>query len=90
MGDGIDLSKHQIYISYITSDSTGKSFSGDSGLKSSDAFKIRIPKASPDKPYLDPESYAAAENKGKYWTIQEDDIVVLSACKQDISKPSDP
>ena len=24
VGDGIDLSKHQIYISYITSDSTGK------------------------------------------------------------------
>lgn len=32
VGDGIDLSKHQIYISYITSDSTGKSFSGDSNL----------------------------------------------------------
>lgn len=32
VGDGIDLSKHKIYISYITSDSTGKSFSGDAGL----------------------------------------------------------
>lgn len=32
VGDGIDLSKHQIYISYITSDSTGKSFTGDSNL----------------------------------------------------------
>lgn len=32
VGDGIDLSKHQIYISYITSDSTGKTFSGDAGL----------------------------------------------------------
>ena len=32
VGDGIDLSKHHIYISYITSDSTGKSFSGDSNL----------------------------------------------------------
>ena len=32
VGDGIDLSKHQIYISYITSDSTGKSFSGDASL----------------------------------------------------------
>lgn len=32
VGDNIDLSKHQIYISYITSDSTGKSFSGDSNL----------------------------------------------------------
>ena len=32
VGNGIDLSKHQIYISYITSDSTGKSFSGDSNL----------------------------------------------------------
>lgn len=32
VGDGIDMSKHQIYISYITSDSTGKSFSGDAGL----------------------------------------------------------
>ena len=32
VGDDIDLSKHQIYISYITSDSTGKSFSGDSNL----------------------------------------------------------
>ena len=32
VGDGIDLSKHQIYISYITSDGTGKTFSGDAGL----------------------------------------------------------
>ena len=32
VGDGIDLSKHQIYISYITSDSIGKTFSGDAGL----------------------------------------------------------
>ena len=32
VGDGIDLSKHQIYISYITSDSAGKTFSGNAGL----------------------------------------------------------
>ena len=61
----------------------------DSGLKSSDAFKIRIPKKSPSKRYLDPESYAKVKNKEKYWTIQEDDIVVFGACNLDISKPSD-
>ena len=32
VGDGIDLSKHQIYISYITSDNAGKTFSGNAGL----------------------------------------------------------
>lgn len=32
VGDGIELSKHQIYISYITSDSAGKTFSGNAGL----------------------------------------------------------
>lgn len=80
---------HRTVIKNVWRHADNKVAQTDSGLKSSDAFKIRIPKASPDKPYLDPESYAAVENKDKYWTIQEDDIVVLSACKQDISKPSD-
>lgn len=40
VGDNIDLSKHQIYISYITSDSTGKTFSGDAGLYLCEDVKV--------------------------------------------------
>ena len=61
----------------------------DSGLKSNDICKIRIPKNSPEKEYLDPEGYAAASNKKKYWTIQEDDIVVKGECPYGITKPAD-
>ena len=61
----------------------------DSGLKSNDICKIRIPKNSPEKEYLDPEEYAAAANKKNYWTIQEDDIVVKGECPYEITKPAD-
>ena len=61
----------------------------DSGLKSNDVCKIRIPEGSPEKEYLDPESYAAAESKDGYWTIQEDDIVVKGECPYEIAKPAD-
>ena len=61
----------------------------DSGLKSNDVCKIRIPECSPEKEYLDPESYAAAESKDGYWTIQEDDIVVKGECPYEIAKPAD-
>lgn len=61
----------------------------DSGLKSANICKIRIPEKSPEKKYLDPESYAAAESKDGYWTIQEDDIVVQGACPWEITRPAD-
>ena len=61
----------------------------DSGLKSNDVCKSRIPECSPEKEYLDPESYAAAESKDGYWTIQEDDIVVKGECPYEIAKPAD-
>lgn len=61
----------------------------DSGLKSANICKIRIPEGSPEKEYLDPENYAAAESKDTYWTLQEDDIVVQGVCLQEISRPAD-
>lgn len=61
----------------------------DSGLKSSDAYKIRIPLESPEKEYLDPEAYGVSESKDNYWTIQQDDIVVIGVCAYDITKPAD-
>ena len=61
----------------------------DSGLKSNDICKIRIPEGSTKKEYLDPESYAASEDKDSYWTIQEDDIVVKGECPYEITKPAD-
>lgn len=61
----------------------------DSGLKSADICKIRIPEGSPEKEYLDPESYAAVGNKERYWTIQEDDIVAQGACPWEITRPAD-
>lgn len=61
----------------------------DSGLKSSGVYKIRIPLESPKKEYLDPETYAASEVKDNYWTIQQDDIVVIGACAYEITKPAD-
>ncbi len=61
----------------------------DSGLKSSDVYKIRIPVEAPGKEYLDPEAYAASENKDDHWTIQQDDIVVIGVCGWEIAKPAD-
>lgn len=61
----------------------------DSGLKSSDAYKVRIPEESPSKTYLDPEAYAKAENKDRYWTLQLDDIIVEGKCTLEIEKPAD-
>lgn len=61
----------------------------DSGLKSADSFKVRIPEESPQKPYLEPESYAAAGNKESYWTLREGDYVVRGVCEEEIQTPKD-
>lgn len=61
----------------------------DSGVKSADMHKIRIPLESPDKPYLSPLEFATAVNKDAHWTIANDDIIVIGECNIDINKPSD-
>lgn len=61
----------------------------DSGLKSSDVYKIRIPEGSPDKEYLDEEAYIKAKDKDRHWTLQQDDIIVFGRCPYEITKPAD-
>ncbi len=63
---------------------------GDKGLNSADVYKIRIPEdAECERVYIDPESYAEMEDVSRYWTIQEDDIVVRGICSIEIEKPAD-
>lgn len=63
---------------------------GDSGLNSAEVYKIRIPSdvENADR-YLPPEEYATAENPAEYWTIQNDDYIVLGIYNQEIEKPAD-
>lgn len=62
----------------------------ESGLKSADVYKIRIP--ADEKfvnNYLPPEEYAKQEYPGAYWTIQDNDQIVIGVCEQKIEKPAD-
>lgn len=63
---------------------------GDSGLNSAEVYKIRIPAdvENADQ-YLPPEEYAELENPAGYWTIQNDDHIVLGEYSKDIVKPAD-
>lgn len=62
----------------------------ESGLKSADVFKIRIPEdAEFDKEYLSEDEYARAEDVSYAWTLQNDDYVVRGECELEIEKPSD-
>ena len=63
---------------------------GDSGLSSADVYKIRIPAdAEGADYYLPPEEYAEMDNPNGYWTIQNDDYIVLGECAKEIEKPAD-
>lgn len=61
----------------------------ESGLKSADVYKIRIPEEveNADR-YLPPEEYERAETSEEYWTIQNDDQIVIGECEMEIEKPS--
>lgn len=62
----------------------------ESGLKSADIYKIRIPTDVENvDQYLPPEEYAKMDNPGDYWTIQNDDHIVLGDCDKEIEKPAD-
>lgn len=63
---------------------------GDSGLNSAEVYKIRIPiDVENADQYLPPEEYAELENPAGYWTIQNDDHIVLGECSKNIEKPAD-
>lgn len=80
---------HRTVIHDVNFHADNKVQQTDGGLKSADAYKVRIPETSPDKEYLDPESYAATENKELYWTLQADDYVVRGICDKEIVSPQD-
>ncbi|GCA66160.1 hypothetical protein KGMB01110_05960 [Mediterraneibacter butyricigenes] len=63
---------------------------GDSGLNSAEVYKIRIPAdvENADR-YLPPEEYAIVENPEEFWTIQNDDQIVLGECQIEIERPAD-
>lgn len=63
---------------------------GDSGLNSAENYKIRIPAdvENADK-YLSPEEYVSVSDPADYWTIQNDDQIVLGECTLEIEKPAD-
>ena len=52
----------------------------DNGLKSAEVYKIRIPADIPEAgQYLPPDQFACCGGYG-YWTIQNDDQIVLGEC----------
>ena len=61
----------------------------DNGLKSAEVYKIRIPADIPEAgQYLPPDQFACCGGYG-YWTIQNDDQIVLGECQIEIEKPAD-
>lgn len=63
----------------------------EDGLKSADAYKIRIPMDNREDNYLDPENYAAlpwGEHK-KYWTLENGDLFIKGAVTFEITRPSE-
>ena len=72
-----------VYVDHMLS-------AGDSGLNSAEVYKIRIhiDVENADQ-YLPPEEYAELENPAGYWTIQNDDHIVLGECSKNIEKPAD-
>ena len=62
----------------------------ESGAKSAEVYKIRIPTDVENaEQYLPPEEYVKKDNPGDYWTIQVDDHIVLGECNKEIEKPAD-
>lgn len=63
---------------------------GEKGLFSADVHKIRIPgDIESANQYLPASEYLQVEDREKYWTIRNDDIVVRGVCNIDIEKPAD-
>ena len=61
----------------------------DNGLKSAEVYKIRIPADIPEAgQYLPPDQFACCGGYG-YWTIQNDDQIVLGECQIEIERPAD-
>ena len=61
----------------------------DNGLKSAEVYKIRIPADIPEAgQYLPPDQFACCGGYG-YWTIQNDDQIVLGESQIEIERPAD-
>ena len=62
----------------------------ESGVKSADVYKIRIPEdvENADQ-YLPPEEYKELKEPGEHWTIQADDQIVLGEYDQEIERPAE-
>lgn len=61
----------------------------DNGLKSAEVYKIRIPADIPEAgQYLPPDQFVCCGGYG-YWTIQNDDQIVLGECQIEIERPAD-
>ena len=72
-----------IYVDHKTS-------VGEAGLVGAEVYKIRIPAEMENADqYLPPEEYARLSNPAGYWTIRNDDHIVLGECMQEIERPAD-
>ena len=61
----------------------------DNGLKGAEVYKIRIPADIPEAgKYLPPDQFACCGGHG-YWTIQNDDQIVLGECQIEIERPAE-
>lgn len=70
----------------------GRMFTVDAmdNIESADVYKIRIPDNVGNADfYLPPEEYVALENPSDYWTIQNDDHIVLGVCDLKIDRPAE-
>lgn len=63
---------------------------GDDGLNTADDYKIRIPgEIANARMYLSPADYQKSVERSNFWTIQNDDYIVIGESTEDIDKPAD-
>lgn len=70
--------------------STIKTTVGDTGIKSANAFIIRIPLDADfdDKAYTDPASYTGAESVSGLFTLKQGDVIVKGSVPDTITTPA--
>lgn len=84
----LEANGYEIVNTLFTDDH--KTSVGDSGLNSADVYKIRIPQGVDcGDAYLPENEYAKMNNPSRYWTLQNDDWIVIGECQIDIGRPSD-
>jgi hypothetical protein len=59
---------------------------GESGMRSADAVRVRVPRGAPEKEYLPEVDWRALppEKRADFWTIQKGDLIVCGKIKESV------